>query len=65
MKVGDIFKSVTLNGTTTVLTRRHQLNDILLTVKQEDTMIIDVVGEDGARQVSITFDKDAYFVKYA
>ena len=65
LKVGDIFKSVTLHGKTTVLTRRHQLNDILLTVEKGDTMIIDVVGEDGARQVSITFDKDAYFVKYA
>lgn len=65
LKAGDVFQAVTINGVKTPLTRRHQLNDLLLTVKKGDTVVFDVVRDGSDKSVSITFDKDAYFVKYA
>ena len=65
LKAGDVFKSATLHGKTTVFTRRHQLSDLLLTVRKGDTMILRVVRDGSEKDISITFDKDSYFIQYA
>ena len=64
-KTGDIFKALTIGEKRTELTRRHQLTDLLLTVKKGDTVVFEVVRDGSAKELSITFDKDEYFVKYA
>ncbi len=46
----------------TKLKRSYQLVDLCLTVRKGDKVILGVKGKN---DVEITFDKDAYFVKYA
>ena len=66
LKVGDVFKSMTINGKTTEITRDYYLNDLLLTVRKGDTITVKVFREQSGEEtdVTITFDKDDYFVLY-
>lgn len=67
----DILQSITINGVTTELNRRYLLNDLLLTVRKGDSMQVTVLRDsqsDNVKEevtVTITFDKNDYFVKYA
>ncbi len=65
LKSGDIIKAITVGGKKTPLTRRHQLSDLLLTVRKGDTVTLDITRDGSEMQVAIVFDKDEYFVKYA
>ena len=66
LKVGDVFKSITIGGKTTEITRNYILNDLLLTVRKGDTITLKVFREQSGEEtnVAITFDKDDYFVLY-
>ncbi len=66
LEVGDVFKSVSVNGGESVtLTRQYQLNDLLLTVRKGDTLVFTVRNSNGEEeQVTVVFDKDAYFATY-
>lgn len=66
LRVGDVFKSITVGGKTTAITRGYFLNDLLLTVKKGDTITLKVFREQSGEEtdVTITFDKDDYFVLY-
>ena len=66
LKVGDVFQSITINGKTTAITRDYLLNDLLLTVRKGDTITFKVFREQSGKEtdVTITFDKDNYFVLY-
>ncbi len=70
--IGDIFKSVTLKDpldrtkTKTVeINRQFEINDLLWTVRKGDTVTFTVLRDGVEKSVDITFNKDAYFVKYA
>ena len=66
LKVGDVFKSITINGETTAITRDFMLNDMLLTVRKGDTVTFRVFREQSGEEMDVTiaFDKDDYFVLY-
>lgn len=66
LKVGDVFKSITINGKTTEITRSYMINDLLLTVRKWDTITLKVFRAQSGEEtdVTITFDKDDYFVLY-
>lgn len=66
LKVGDVFKSITINGKTIEITRSYILNDLLLTVRKGDAITLRVFREQSGEDtdVTITFDQDDYFVLY-
>ena len=69
-KVGDVIMSMTHNGVTTKLTRRHQMTDLLLNVRLGDTVTFTVLRDSASTgkeevQVTIAFDKAEYFYTYA
>ena len=63
LKVGDVFRSITINGKTTLLTRRFLLNDLLLTVRKGDTVEFGIVREGKEMRVTIAFNEN-HFVEY-
>lgn len=67
LSVGDVFISAAVNGgTTKVFTRRHQLTDVLLSVRKGDTVTLVIRNSSGNEEtVTIAFDKNAYFTEYA
>ena len=65
LQFGDEFISFTKDGVTTQLTRRYQLNDLLLTVRKGDEIKIKVLRGKEEVDVTILYDQDSYFVKYA
>lgn len=66
LQVGDVVKAFVKDGETTVLTRSHMLNDLLLTVRKGDTITLKVIRGENKQEtdVTITFDNDNYFVLY-
>ncbi len=66
LKVGDVIKAIVIDGKTNAITRSYMLNDLLLTVKKGDTITLKVFREQSGEEtdVTITFDKDDYFVLY-
>ena len=65
--VGDIFLTMKVNGGEEVtLTRQYQVNDLLLTVRLNDTVTFKMkdFGNGNQKTVSITFDKESYFTLY-
>ncbi len=65
LKVLDEIQAVSFNGTDfTPLTRRHHLNDLLLTVRKGDTVYLKILREGEEKTVSILFDKDEFFTTY-
>ena len=67
LSVGDVFISAAVNGgTMKVFTRRHQLTDVLLSVRKGDTVTLVIRNSSGNEEtVTIAFDKNAYFTEYA
>ena len=63
LKVGDLFRSVTVHGKTTQVTRRYHINDLLLTVRKGDVVVFGIVREGSEMQVTITFGEN-HFVDY-
>lgn len=66
LKVGDVFKSITIDGKTTEIVRGYMLNDLLLKVSKGDTITLKVFREQSGEETEIvvTFDQDDYFVLY-
>lgn len=70
LQFGDQFKKITIipkgkgNGEMITLNRRYQLNDLLLTVRKGDTVILTVLRDGIEVDVKIVYDKDAYFTQY-
>ena len=64
LKTGDVFKSVTIGGETIELTRRYQLNDLMLRIRKGDTVTFGVVRDGVETDIAITFDSDDHFVVY-
>ena len=64
---GDMFIAAKVNdGEVMPLTRRHHLNDVLLTVRKGDTVTLYMRNSSGDEtEVVITFDKDEYFEIFA
>jgi S1-C subfamily serine protease len=65
LKAGDVIKSVTIGGTTTTLTRKYQLIDLMLTVRKGDTIKITVERDGSSQTVEIPFNQSGYFTTYA
>ena len=61
LETDDILQTATLNGVTYSLTRLFHLGDILLKVKQGDTLVISVLRDGVQKDVSITFNLSSYF----
>ena len=66
LQVGDVFKSITVNGKTTEIVRGYLLSDALLDVRKGDSVTVTVLrGENRTETtVSLTFDQDSYFTLY-
>ena len=68
-QIGDIIRSITIDGETTDITRNYQITDLMLKVRKNDTITITVSRENGDSvsdvDLEITFDKDDYFITYA
>ncbi len=70
LNFGDIIKSVTIipagekSGQTNTLHRRYQLNDLLLTVRLGDTVILTVLRDGSEQTIELVFDNEAYFTTY-
>ena len=65
LRTDDILQSVTVGGVTYSLTRLFHLGDILLKVKQGDTVLFSVLRNGVETSVSITFNHSSYFKEIA
>ena len=63
---GDMFVAAQVNdGEVVTFTRRHQITDVLLSVRLGDTVTFYMRNSSGDEtEVVITFDKDEYFKEY-
>lgn len=66
LKVGDIFRSMTINGKTIELTQGYLITDGLFDVRKGDSVSVTVYRPSQNKEVTvtITYDKDAYFTLY-
>ena len=65
LREGDIFQWVEYKGVKTTLTRRYQVNELLLTVRKGDTVKFGILRDGYEVTVDITFDRDSYFTIYS
>lgn len=65
LSYADVIKGMTVHGEKYLFTRSFQLNDLLLTVRKGDVIVLHVIRDGSAKDITITFDKDAYFTKSA
>lgn len=61
-RIGDIIKSITINGTKYSIDREYQLSDYLFNVRIGDDLLFDIVRDDSEEVVSIENVSSAYFV---
>ena len=61
---GDVFQWVDYKGTRTAITRRYQVNELLLTVRTGDTVTFGILRDGYEVTVAITFNQDSYFTSY-
>lgn len=62
---GDIFQWVEYKGERTAITRRYQVNEMLLTVRKGDSVSFGILRDGYEVTVTITFDQDSYFTVYS
>lgn len=62
---GDVFQAVTFNGQTYDITRLHHLPDLLIGVRKGDSVTLHILRDGVKKDVTLTFNKDAYFTKFA
>ncbi len=74
LQIRDIFRSIQIikangeAGEVIALTRQYQLNDVLLTVRKGDTVVLGITRNDnnvGDIFVQISYDNDNFFTTYA
>jgi len=58
LKTGDILNSITVNGVTTTIERQFMGMDTLYTIRQGDTVVLNVTRDGTAIDVTLTFDED-------
>lgn len=61
LKVGDVLEAITIKGKTVELQRRYYLNDLLLSVRKGDSIVLRVLRDGSSVDVTFIFDKDGYF----
>jgi serine protease Do len=61
LKVGDIVQAMTMKGERFELQRRYRLNDLLLSVRKNESIVMHVLRDGKNVDIAMTFDKDAYF----
>ncbi len=61
LETDDILQTATLNGVTYSLTRLFHLGDILLNVKQGDTLVLSVLRDGVQTSIPVTFNHSSYF----
>ena len=66
IQVGDLFRSVSVNGVKTNIQRDFMLSDALFAVRKGDTVVVEVYRPSVSKvvQLTIVYDKDAYFTLY-
>ncbi len=66
LKVGDIFRTMMINGTTIELTQGYLITDWLFDVRKGDSVSVTVyrASQNSEVTVTMTYDKDAYFTLY-
>ena len=62
---GDELNAVTIGGVKPQITRLHHLGDLLLTVRKGDTIILHITRDGVQKDVTIAFNRDSYFTKFA
>ncbi len=67
LKVGDIFRSMTIGGKTIELTQGYLITDWLFDVRKGDSVSVTVYrpSQNAEITVTITYDKDSYFTIYS
>ncbi|MBQ8291433.1 MAG: trypsin-like peptidase domain-containing protein [Clostridia bacterium] len=61
LKVGDVILSVTIKGETHEITRSYHLTDLLLRVREGDTISLKVLRDGTETNVNITFDSADFY----
>ena len=61
LQAGDIFKSMTLNGTVYPLQRRYYITEILLRAKLNDVVIVTVERDGALVDVEIHYSQEKFF----
>ncbi len=66
LSVGDVFLTIQINdGETIALNRQYQLNDLLLTVRLGDKVVLGIRNSEGVNEsVTIYFNAETHFVIY-
>ena len=64
LREGDIFQWIEYKGEKQTLTRRYQVNELLLTIRKGDKVTFGILRDGYEVTVEITFDKDSYFTIY-
>ena len=57
-KVGDVLKSVTINGKTYEITRQHQVIDAMLDVREGDEILFKIIRGEEENEISVTTTSD-------
>lgn len=60
-RAGDIIRSITIGDETTVVTRRYQMIDRMLSVRKGDVVKVTVLRDSVETELTFSFDKDSYF----
>ena len=60
LKKGDIIVSASIDGETKKITRQFHIIDMMLDVRENDTLILVIIRDGAEMTVSITFDADSF-----
>lgn len=58
MQMGDIIRSITVDGETTAISRMYQVTDLMLTVRAGDTVVLLVDRNGDTQEISFTFTEN-------
>ena len=61
LQEGDILRTISLGENSVDITRRYQVIDFMLTVRQGDSVVLTVERDGKQKVLSVTFDNTTYF----
>ena len=61
LQEGDILRTISLGENSVDITRRYQVIDFMLTVRQGDSVVLTVERDGKQKVLSVTFDNTSYF----
>ena len=61
LQEGDILRTISLGENSVDITRRYQVIDFMLSVRQGDSVVVTVERDGEQKILSVTFDKTSYF----